>query len=67
MLVTQSWGQFWKVGDRISILVTFLNNGARRQCKKIIDVGDQNCENRHQHLKVVVNTFRLQHPSPTSM
>ena len=23
--------------------------------------------NRHQHLKIVINTFRLQHPSPTSM
>ena len=28
----------------------------------IDDVGDENSRNRHQHLKVVVNTFRLQHP-----
>ena len=27
----------------------------------------QNDKNRHQHLKIVANTFRLQHPSPTSM
>ena len=33
----------------------------------IIDVGDQNDQNCHQHLKVVTNTFCLQHPSPTSM
>ena len=30
-------------------------------------VGDQNGQNRHQHLKVVTNTCCLQHPSPTSM
>ena len=35
--------------------------------KKIVDVGDQKGQNRHQHLIVVTNTFRLQHPSPTSM
>ena len=34
---------------------------------EIEDVGDKNGQNRHQHLKVVANTFRLQHPSPTSV
>ena len=28
----------------------------------MVDVGDENDVNRHQHLKVVANTFRLQHP-----
>ena len=32
-----------------------------------VDVGDKNGENRHQHLKLVASTFRLQHPSQTSM
>ena len=36
-------------------------------CKNIVDVGDQKDQTRHQHLKVVTNTSRLQHPSPTSM
>ena len=31
------------------------------------DFGDENGQNRHQHLKVVVNIFHLKHPSPTSM
>ena len=33
----------------------------------MVDVGDQKGQNRHQHLKVVTNTFCLQHPSPTSI
>ena len=32
-----------------------------------MDIGDLNDRNCHQHLKVVTNEFRLQHPSPTSM
>ena len=32
-----------------------------------VDIGVENGQNRHQDLKVVANTFRLQHPSPTSM
>ena len=35
--------------------------------EKIGNVGDENGQNRHQHLKVIANTFRPQHPSPTSM
>ena len=35
--------------------------------KNIEGVGDKNCQNSHQHLKIVANTFDLQHPSPTSM
>ena len=34
---------------------------------KIDDVGDENGKNPKKHLKVVANTFRLQHLSPTSM
>ena len=29
--------------------------------------GDEIGQNLHQHLKVVANIFRLQHPSPTSV
>ena len=35
--------------------------------KEIAGVDDQNGKNRHQHLKIVTYTFRLQHPSATSM
>ena len=31
------------------------------------NVGDKNHQNCHQHIKVVANTFGLQHPSSTSM
>ena len=62
------------VGDDFGMTVTefrcwwhLLDVGARRLCKQIVDVVDQNSQNRHQHLKVVINTFRFQHPSPTSM
>ena len=34
---------------------------------KIEDVGDKTDQNRHQYLKVVTKTFRLQYQSPTSM
>ena len=37
------------------------------QGKEILDVGDQNGQNRHQNPKFATNTFRLQHPSPTLM
>ena len=32
-----------------------------------MDVGDKNGLNRHQRPKIVIKTFRHQHPSPTSM
>ena len=54
MLLTLFWWQFLDVSDRISILVTFLF------------VDDKYGNNRRQHLKVVINTFRLQHTSPAS-
>ena len=66
MLVTLCWWQFSGVGDRISILVTSFVCW----CPTLMlreDVGDKNDKNRHQHLKVVGNTFCLQHPSSTSM
>ena len=31
------------------------------------NIGDENGENRHQHLKFVANTFHPQDPSPISM
>ena len=34
---------------------------------KLVTICDQNGQNGHQHLIVVTNTFRLQHPSLTSM
>ena len=48
-------------------LVTSSKCWPRRQCKKILGVGDQKGQNRHRHLREVSNTFRPQHPSPTSM
>ena len=38
-----------------------LNVGVQRYCNTIVDAGDQNDQNCHQHLIVVTNTFRLQH------
>ena len=70
------WHRDWwlKVGNDFRMSVTefrcwwyILNVGAGRQCKKTVDAGDPNGHNRHKHLKVVTKTFRLQHPSPTSM
>ena len=52
------------------------DDGARRLCKKIVDVDAQNGRYRQQHLVVVTNTSRLQvedsnirhqHPSPASV
>ena len=54
MLVIQGW---WHI----------LNVGAWRKRKKIVYAGDENDENCHEHLIIVINTFRLQHLSPTSM
>ena len=34
-----------------------MNVGDRRLCKKILDVGYQNDQNRHQYLIVVANTL----------
>ena len=33
----------------------------------LVTICDQKGQNGHQHLIVLTNTFRLQHPSPTSM
>ena len=33
----------------------------------MLDVGDGNSQNFHKNLQVFANTFRHQHPSPTSM
>ena len=46
--------------------IDILNVGTRSQCKNEGCFGP-NGKNRHQHLKVVTITFRLPHPSPTSM
>ena len=44
-----------------------LDKRARRLCSKKEDAGDKNGQNRHQHLKVVVDTFHPEHPAPISM
>ena len=44
-----------------------LNVGVRRFCNKIMNVGDQNGQKRHQHLIFDTITFCLQHPSPKSV
>ena len=44
-----------------------MNVDAQCLCQKSEDVGDENGQNRHQHLEVVANTSSLQHPSPTSL
>ena len=45
--------KFYVLKLSVSILIVLRNN--------------ENDQNRHQHLKVVANTFGLQHPSPTLM
>ena len=71
MLVTS---ECWWLYDNFWMLVTefrywshLLNVRARCLCKKIENVDDENGRNRHLHLKIVIDTFSLQHPSPTSM
>ena len=61
MLVT-FW--YWRLtaGDNFIMFATEL-----RSWWHLVDVGDQNGQTRHQHLKIFTNTFRLQYPSPTSM
>ena len=49
------------VSDIFGMLVPDVN------VKKIVDVDELSGQNRHQHLKVVTNTFSLQHTSPISM
>ena len=72
MLVALNWRQVLGVGNRISIMVPSVKCWCLtliledRGCN-ILNVGDETVKNRHQHLKVVANTFRLQHLSPTSM
>jgi len=58
---------YWQVDVGDFILVTSFGCWGRT-----LLLNDRRCwwqkrPNRHQHLKVVANTFRLQHPSPTSM
>ena len=65
MLLTLCWWQFWGVDDWITILVTSFD--IRRLSSKIKDVGDENGQNCHQHLKLFSNSFCLQYPSPTSV
>ena len=57
------------VGDRISVLVALFECWCPKLILElmIVNVADQNARNRHQHLIVVINSFRLQHPSLTSM
>jgi len=65
MLVTSRC--FWlKNDDDLWMLVIFYDCGCLRLILK--DVGDQNGHHPHKHpIYIVINTFRLQHPSPTTM
>ena len=75
ILVTSGyWWQFLSSDDRISILATSfecwypkLMLKDRRFHHIFRHIGDENGQNRHQHLKFVANIFRLQHPSSTSL
>ena len=60
--ITIAIGKSWwpKVDDDLLMSVTefqcswtLLKVGARRSCKRVVDVGDQSGQNRHQHLPVV--------------
>ena len=72
---TRSWSViFWEfVKLRLSNQVRLhrcwwqVDVGARRKYEKIEDVDDENGQNRHQHLKVVANTFRLHNLSATNI
>jgi len=64
MLVTLWWWLIWDVGGRIIMLATFF-----RYVGDFLNVLNWSSTSGigHQHLKLVTNTFGLQHPSPTSM
>ena len=49
------------------MLLTSFNVCTRRLSKKIVEIGDQNGQNLHQHLKLVIITLRLQHALPKSV
>ena len=55
------FGHFFNFGDRMSMLFF----GRWSQCKMIIDDGDQNRQNHHQHLKLDTNKFGHQYLSPS--
>ena len=57
MLVTLRWWQIWDVADKIIMLVTFF---VTLVIFSIYLIG-------YQHLKIVLNSICLQHPSPTSI
>ena len=63
MSVTLWWWQILDIGDRFNMLGTIF------VMLVILSVSNWSPRSKigHQHLKVVTNTFRLQHPSPTSM
>ena len=43
------------------------DNNTGCNCSKTEDVGDENRQNRQQHVKAVEITFRLHNPLPTSI
>ena len=55
MLVIESWWRFLNLGD----IFWMLRSDAYE--KKIVDIGDQNVQNRHQHFIVIINTFCHKH------
>ena len=44
------WPWFW-----------WLKVYAQQRCKMVVDIVDQNGQNRHQHFEAVIKTFRRQH------
>ena len=54
-----SWYWWLKVGDNF-----WMQNFWMLVPDANVNVGDQNGQNCHQHLQVVINTFCLQYPSP---
>ena len=59
--------KFWMWVTEFRSWWHLLNVSTRCSCKNIVEVGDQNGQICHQNLQVVPETFRLQHPSPTSL
>ena len=72
------WTHDWKKVDKVWTIRSYSDVGDLKlmtsfECwypmlmLKIVDLGYPNGKNCHQHLQVVPKTFRLKHPSPTSL
>ena len=58
------FGCWWQKFDIGNIFWRWLPVAYVKRLRMLVTKPSQNC---HQHLKIVTNTFRLQHPSQTSM